>query len=374
MPKKPTAKKAKAAEVNTPPYEINIGDRLYPDTMPKLGPDKVLRTLIVTTDPYLVGNEWKVMVTDKNDNYWTLELDMGGFHVVGRTKKREQAKPEEKPKLVKGDIVQMLHCPKYPSLETHKAKLTGDPYEAFGSWKAPIKYHCNGSETAIYDCSKLAFIRHPVIKPSFWQELYNKVRGKYMKLSKPAIVTAVVLAVVGILLLVGVGNYNDLVRSRNQVSNNRAQIDTEYTRRYDLIDNIVQSVQGSQAQESDVFGKIAEARKIGGSGSASAQTEEQANNTIDTQIALLPRLQEAYPELKSNDQVSKLIAELQGTNNTIRDKKNTYNTTVTNYNTNITSFPKNIFAGIFNFDKEKLLEATAQERVNPKVELDREKN
>lgn len=369
--KKATPKKEETA---TPPYEINIGDRLYPDTMPKLGPDKVLRTLVVTTDPYLVGDSWKVMVTDRNDEYWTLELNMDGFHVVGRSKKRKAPEPEEKPTLVRGDVVQLMHCPKYPSLETHRATLTGEPYLAFGTWKAPVKYHCSGSSTAIYDCSKMAFIRHAIIKKSFWTEAYNKVKGRYMKLSKPAIVTLVVLAVVGILLLVSVGNYNDLVRSRNQVSNNRAQIDTEYTRRYDLIDNIVQSVQGSQAQESDVFGKIAEARKIGGSGNASAQTEEQANNTIDTQIALLPRLQEAYPELKSNDQVSKLIAELQGTNNTIRDKKNAYNTTVTNYNTNITSFPKNIFAGIFNFDKEKLLEATTQERVNPKVELDREKN
>lgn len=165
-----------------------------------------------------------------------------------------------------------------------------------------------------------------------------------------------------------------MVRAKNQVSNSRAQIDTELTRRYDLIDNVVASVQGSQAQESDVFGKIAEARKIGGSqGDQTSDTAQQQNAVLDQQIALLPRLQEAYPELRSNDQVTRLIQELQGTNNTIRDKRNAYNETVTNYNNNITAFPKNIFAGVFDFEKEKLFTATAEERINPKVDLRKDK-
>lgn len=370
MPKKQT----KTTEAEQPPYQVNLGDRIYPDHVGKLTKGHTIRHMVVTTEPYLVDGSWKMMVTDANESYWTMELPLDGFHVVGRTKKRVPVKPEEKPTLVSGDVVQLLHCPKYPSIETHRATLTGDPYLAFGTWKAPIKFNCSGGSTAIYDCSKMAFIRHAIIKKSFWKEAFNKVKGRYMKLSRPAIVTLVVLAVVGILALVVAGNYNDLVRADNQVTNKRAQVDSEYTRRYDLIDNIVQSVQGSQAQESDVFGKIAEARKIGGSDNASAQTEEQANQTIDTQIALLPRLQEAYPELRSNEQVSKLIAELQGTNNTIRDKKNEYNQTATNYNNNVTSFPKNIFAGLFNFDKADLMTATTQERVNPKVELDRSRN
>lgn len=201
-----------------------------------------------------------------------------------------------------------------------------------------------------------------------------KIKGaKFnMKLSKPAMITGIVIGLIAILGLWLGANYNSLVHAQNAVSNSRAKIDTELSRRYDLIDNIVASVQGSQAQESDVFGKIAEARKVGGSNSASLETQAEANSTIDTQIALLPRLQEAYPELRSNEQVTRLIQELQGTNNSIRDVRNNYNDTVTNYNNNITSFPKNIFAGIFNFDKEKLFEAPKQERVNPTVDLKRD--
>ena len=195
------------------------------------------------------------------------------------------------------------------------------------------------------------------------------------KLTTPAIVTGVIIAFIAVVGLWGVANYNSLVTAKNAVDNSKSKIDTELTRRYDLVDNIVQSVQGSQAQESDVFGKIAEARKIGSSSAdVTSEQSQEANKTIDTQIALLPRLQEAYPELRSNEQVTRLITELQGTNNTIRDTRNTYNDTVTNYNNNITRFPKSVFAGIFGYDKEKLFTATAEERVNPKVELDREQN
>lgn len=240
------------------------------------------------------------------------------------------------------------------------------PYKVDKSWYMTVTQE--GSNEQEVDCKDFHLVGERIeVEPL----LSKEEKEKLMKLTKPAVVTLIVVGVIAIIGLWLGGNYNDLVRAQNSVSNSRAKIDTELTRRYDLIDNIVASVQGSQAQESDVLGKIAEARKIGGS-STDAGTQAEANNTIDTQIALLPRLQEAYPELRSNDQVTRLITELQGTNGIIRDKRNEYNDTVTNYNNNITSFPKNIFAGIFNFNKEKLFEASKEERVNPKVDLKRE--
>lgn len=240
----------------------------------------------------------------------------------------------------------------------------------------------NNKVTQITELVKLEEVSEPmkmdevVTIPTQKQKIMKQLKEFRMKkLTTPAIVTGVIIAFIAVIGLWGVANYNSLVTAKNSVDNSRSKIDTELTRRYDLLDNIVQSVQGSQAQESDVFGKIAEARKIGGSNTDStSEQSQQANSTIDTQIALLPRLQEQYPELRSNDQVTRLITELQGTNNTIRDTRNTYNDTVTNYNNNITRFPKSIFAAIFNYDKEKLFTSTAEERKNPKVELDREKN
>ena len=189
-----------------------------------------------------------------------------------------------------------------------------------------------------------------------------------MKLTKPAIVTGIILVVVLIVAGWLASNYNSLVVANNAVSNSKAKIDTQLERRYELIDNIVASVDGSQAQESDVFGKIADARKIGSS-SSSASTQAAANDTIDTQIALLPRLQEQYPELKSNDQVTRLITELQGTANSVRESRDFYNDTVTNYNNNIAGFPKNIFANIFGFKKAELFKSSVEAQKNPQVKL-----
>lgn len=354
---------------NKPPYNVQIGDRMFPNDPTPLKNGEVYRRIVAKSEPYLVQGAWKVLIEDLDNSKWYAEAPLKYFHVVGENQKPVKRTAPKPPKLKKGDIVQLRNCPRYPSTESHKAKLTGDPFENLGVWQAPIEFNCYGPKTAIVDCNRMAFLGH-----SRLEMLVDKIRSKVMKLSKPAVVTLAVLAFVAVLGLWCVGNYNSLVGAKNAVDNSKAKIDTQLTRRYELIDNIVQSVQGSQAQESDVFGKIAEARKIGGSSAASTEQQAEANQTIDTQIALLPRLQEAYPELKSNDQVSKLITELQGTANSVREARDFYNNTVTNYNTNITSFPKNIFAGVFNFDKAKLFEASAQEKVNPKVELDREKN
>lgn len=243
------------------------------------------------------------------------------------------------------------------------------PYKARGTWLMVVVDENDTKEKEV-KCKDFHLVgERKTLEPVLTKEEKEKIK----KMTKPAIWA---LGIGLLVLLVGgwlIGNYNDLVRIDQQTDNSKAKIDTELTRRYDLIDNIVQSVQGSQAQESDVFGKIAEARKIGGS-SSNLGEQAQANSQIDTQIALLPRLQEAYPELRSNEQVTRLIEELQGTNNTIRDKRNEYNNAITNYNTSIISIPKSIFAGMFGFKEKPLFEASEKEKQNVKVELDREKN
>jgi LemA protein len=198
------------------------------------------------------------------------------------------------------------------------------------------------------------------------QSINNIVKEKVVKLSKPAIVTAVIL---GAFLFFGLwfaGNYNSLVVASNGVDNSWSKVETQYQRRLDLIDNVVASVKGSQLQEQKVFGDIAKARTQYNQAN-SAEGKAEAANSIETNVALIPRLQEAYPELKSNEQVTKLIAELAGTENGILDVRNRYNDAVTNYNNNITRFPKNIFAGLFNYDKRTLFKSDVAASKAPTV-------
>jgi LemA protein len=253
----------------------------------------------------------------------------------------------------RGDKVQLMSCPSYPSLETHTARVTSDPVKVKGGgYAVSVRYTCITLKTAIVGTDKMIVIRS----------------ASNMKLSKPAITTGIVLLALFITGAWLAGNYNSLVTASNAVDNSKAKIDTQLERRYELVDNIVASVDGSQAQESEVFGKIAEARKLGGN-ATSAGEEANANAQIDTQIALLPRLQEAYPELRSNDQVTRLITELQGTAGQVATARDTYNDTVTNYNNNITQFPKSVFATVFNFDKKELFKASSAAEKNPQVKL-----
>lgn len=181
-------------------------------------------------------------------------------------------------------------------------------------------------------------------------------------------IVAVILLVVMFLGMWLVGNYNSLVSSKAEVDNSWARVESQYQLRFDLVDNLVQTVKGGQKQEVDVFGKIADARK---QYNASATTEDkaQALTAMETNIALIPRLQEAYPELKSNQQVQVLMDKLSKTEDDIRTVRDSYSKAATNYNVNVGRFPKNIFAKTFGFSKMPLFKSDAGAASAPKVKF-----
>lgn len=185
-------------------------------------------------------------------------------------------------------------------------------------------------------------------------------------LSPQAIKTLTILGVIFIIGLWFVGNYNSLVSSQIAVEKSWAQIETQYQRRFDLIGNLVESVKGGQKQELAVFSKIADARKQYSSAS-SINDKAAAISSIETNVALIPRLQEAYPELKSNGLVVSLMSDLKSTEDAIATKRDAYNNTATNYNKNIRSFPKNLFAHIFGFEPSTLFKSV--DNANKAVEV-----
>ena len=158
----------------------------------------------------------------------------------------------------------------------------------------------------------------------------------------------VVLIVVVIVLFAG-GSYvstkNTLVQKNESVDQAYAQVDVVQQRRLDLIPNLVASVKGFAKQELTVFDDIAKAR----SGLLQAQTPDEkmaANGRLDVALLPLMRMQETYPELKSNDQFMRLEDELSGTENRIGVARKRYNDSVTAYNTYIGQFPNSIWAGL----------------------------
>ena len=97
---------------------------------------------------------------------------------------------------------------------------------------------------------------------------------------------------------------------------------------------------------------------------------QQAQGELSSALKSLLAVQEAYPDLKANEQFSTLQAQLEGTENRINKARNDYNTTVHGYNKDVRSFPGNLVAGIFGFEKKTPFEAEAGAEKAPTVKFD----
>ena len=137
--------------------------------------------------------------------------------------------------------------------------------------------------------------------------------------TKLIVALAVVAVVVIGIVAIGVGSYNTLYAKREVINSRWAEVQNQLQRRADLIPQLVGAVQGALTQEQKVFGAIADAR----AGLVSALRSGNRDQVIDADNQLtstLQRLQflnitEAYPQLKSNENVMRLQDELAGTEN-----------------------------------------------------------
>lgn len=161
---------------------------------------------------------------------------------------------------------------------------------------------------------------------------------------------------------------NNLITLEENIESQMANIDSKLQRRNDLIPNVVSAVKGAMKQETEVFTAIADAR----SKMAGAKTDNEkfeASNELSSAISRLLVVKESYPELKSNEQVSKLITELEGTENRISVERDKYNSAVKDYNTFLRKFPNSLIANIAGHDKKEYFEASEGAEIAPEVNL-----
>ena len=186
----------------------------------------------------------------------------------------------------------------------------------------------------------------------------------------------VVLGVLGLIVLVALfagGSYvsakNQMVQKDQDVQKSFSDIDVDLQRRSDLIPNLVASVKGYANVEETVLAGIANAR----AGLMTAQTPNEklaANDRLSVALLPLTRLQENYPQLKSNDQFMRLEDELAGTENRIAVARTRYNGAIEDYNVFIQQFPNSIWAGIAGYHtKTGYYAADPGSKTAPKVDF-----
>ncbi len=182
----------------------------------------------------------------------------------------------------------------------------------------------------------------------------------------------IILIILVVLLIVVVGIYNKLVSLRERVKNAWAQIDTQLTRRFDLIPNLVETIKGYTKHESETLEKVVAARTAYMAANGNVEESLKAENMLEGTLKSIFALAESYPELKANMNFQHLQVELSGTEDKIAYARQFYNDAVQMYNECLQQFPNNIVASMFGagkFTPQPFFEATAEEKKNVKVQF-----
>jgi LemA protein len=186
----------------------------------------------------------------------------------------------------------------------------------------------------------------------------------------------VVLGVVGVIVLIllfGFGSYvstkNTLVQKNEAINQAYSQVNVVQQRRLDLIPNLVASVKGYVNEESTVLTNIANARAAITSAPDRA-SNIAANAKLDVALGPFFRLQEQYPNLKGNEQFTRLTDELAGTENRIAVERSRYNRTLEDYNVYVRQFPNSIWAGFAGFHyRDEYFKGNPENSAAPKVDF-----
>jgi len=177
-------------------------------------------------------------------------------------------------------------------------------------------------------------------------------------------ITTIILIIVVLLLIIFAGLYNRFVKLRTRVREAWADIDVQLKRRYDLIPNLIETVKGYAAHESQTFQNVTEARTKA-MGAQGAGEKAEAENMLSGALKSLFAVSESYPDLKANQNFMELQRELTDTENKIQSARRFYNTNVRDLNISVESFPSNIIASIFGFTKEVFFELTEEAAKEP---------
>lgn len=179
----------------------------------------------------------------------------------------------------------------------------------------------------------------------------------------------ILLAVVVLIVLFGVLQYNGLVKLRNAIEGAFAQIDVQLKRRHDLIPNLVETVKGYAKHESGTLEAVIAARNMATQASG-PQEQAGAENVLTGALKSVFALSEAYPDLKANTNFQQLQAELSSTEDRIAYSRQYYNDMVRGYNTKTQTFPTALIANAMGFKQREYFEADVLDRQNVDVKFD----
>jgi len=179
----------------------------------------------------------------------------------------------------------------------------------------------------------------------------------------------IVLAVIALVAVFFVTQYNRLIRLNITAEEAWAQIEVQLKRRADLIPNLIETVKGYAAHEKSTFDAVVSARAKATTASSVADTAA-ADGLLTQALRGLLAVAEAYPDLKASANFAALQDELATTENKVAFSRQFYNDTVRELNTAIKTIPTNFFAGFAKVSEREFYEvADPQDREVPNVKF-----
>jgi LemA protein len=170
-----------------------------------------------------------------------------------------------------------------------------------------------------------------------------------------------IVAIVVIAVLYYIAKRNSLIAARNRVDESWSGIDVQLKRRHDLVPNLVETVKGYAAHESEVFEKATKARAEAMSAQSVGDTAK-AEQQLSGALTDLRAVAENYPQLRATENFQQLSRNLSELEDEIQAARRIYNSNVQSYNTAIQQFPASIIANQGGFEAREFFEIEGSER------------
>ena len=183
------------------------------------------------------------------------------------------------------------------------------------------------------------------------------------------------IGVVAVVAIFFYATYNGFVNREEGLKSAWSNVETQYQRRADLIPNLVNTVKGYAAHETQSLNEVTEARARATSINLSADdlTPERlaqfqrAQAEVRSALGRLIAVSESYPDLKANQNFLELQAQLEGTENRIAVARKDFNAAAQQYNVSVRRFPANLVARMFGFGQKPYFESAEGAAAAPQV-------
>lgn len=173
-----------------------------------------------------------------------------------------------------------------------------------------------------------------------------------------------ILSIVGVLLLISILIYNSLIAKKNAVDNAFASIDAYLKKRFDLLPNLVSTVQTFMAHEKSLLTEVTKLRTEASKPNLTQEEKVELNNQFSRTLGAVNLAVENYPDIKSNTNFLQLQAAINDIEEQLSAARRAFNAATTDYNNAIQMFPSSIFAGMLGMTAKPLFAAEEFERKN----------